>query len=163
MKRRLPPQPTNTRLARLVGRAARFCARNLRFVRRGVHDDTRRSLSALRSQYWELSRHHTELREDYRKLLRPSLTPKIERTRFEVNNDFINGPAATTSVHFQTMNVATPLDRSVRPGELYQYTREVIRHHARQIARENAVEVEEAIYSLVVRNSGTSFDKVRFR
>lgn len=156
--KRLPPQPTDTQLARAVGRAvkrlsgaykaARSWARyNLRFVTAGrYYDELARSQRRARELLW--AQHQLDcLQRDYAKFMVDIPHMPVRATSSVHDEPWDMRPAIRTTVHFEPLNIQSTLPRKAMHSRdrLADATVHVLRMHARTIADQHADRVEEQI------------------
>lgn len=154
-RRRLPPQPADTRLARFVGRligrlyrARIWAVQNSPVVRRDTYERLADRHYHLRNDYFDLQDRHRLVKRDFSKLM-PRVRPSIQRVshRYDTTGP---DPVHITSVHFRPLNVASTVRRDVPAVDLHPYTKVVLEDQARSIAMRHAEEVAAAIVQQVV-------------
>lgn len=156
--KRLPPQPNDTRLARAVGRAvkrlraaykaARSWARyNLRFVRAGRYDDELVRTERFRQSLIQAQSEIVDLRRDYLKFMADIPHAPVSASASLHDEPWDVRPAIRTTVHFETLNIQSPLSPAAirRRDGLADVTVHLLRHHARTIAAQHADRVENQI------------------
>lgn len=157
---RLPPQPTDTALARLVRRMidripAVSIGRHRKLEKR--EHETWLKLTQLRHQYIDLERHCDQLFEDLKEIaadFAPNYDVKVSMYRDDASTEL----HVRTAVDFQRVNyewrLPRKLERDMNPKELRGYTSDAMRRAAREIADRHCAELELAIFDQSLRNLG---------
>lgn len=156
--KRLPPQPTDTRLARAVGRAVKRLSKafkaakawaryNLRFVRAGRYHDMVARAELLRLHLMQAQIDLEGLEQDYWKFMTDIPHARVSAHASLHDEPWIVDTAVRTTVQFDTLNIQSPLTprELQRRGELSKATAFLLERHARAIAGKHAERIADLI------------------
>lgn len=151
MKRRLPPAPTNTALARFVRRLI-DC---LPWVAIAQRNAAQKELHRARAELSFQIERNIALHRDMKKMMCNIPMPRFEASAYSEKSFHSMRQDIITKVYFESLCVATTMDiRFVRPVEVQDYTKAILRRNAREIAHAAADDLAKAILDQTMRKYG---------